>query len=54
MFLAEAVVRLSRGGGISHPQARTWLFISAIFTLVTAWLWFFTRARTVVVTVAGG
>jgi hypothetical protein len=37
-FLMAAVLRLSRGGGVQHPQARTWLVISAIFAAVSAWL----------------
>jgi hypothetical protein len=37
-FLAAALMRVSRGGGIRHPQARIWLLISAIFIAVSAWL----------------
>jgi hypothetical protein len=37
-FLAAALVRMSRGGGISHPQTRTWLLIGVIFAAVSAWL----------------
>ena len=37
-FLAAAVMRLSRGGGISHPQTKTWLLIAVIFAAVSAWL----------------
>jgi hypothetical protein len=37
-FLAAALMRLSRGGGISHPQTKTWLLISVIFGIVSAWL----------------
>ena len=39
-FLTAALFRMSRGGGISHPQTKTWLLISAIFSAVSAWLWF--------------
>ena len=38
VFLAVALMRLSRGGGISHPQTRTWLIVAAIFAAVSAWL----------------
>ena len=38
-FLAAALMRLSRGGGISHPQTKTWLHIGVIFAAVSAWLW---------------
>ena len=38
-FLAAAVMRLTRGGGLSHSQARTWLLIAGIFGVVSAWLW---------------
>jgi hypothetical protein len=37
-FLAAALMRLSRGGGISHPQTKTWLLIAVIFAVVSAWL----------------
>ena len=37
-FLTAALVRLSRGGGIAHPQTKTSLLISGIFTVVSAWL----------------
>jgi hypothetical protein len=37
-FWAAALLRLSRGGGIRHPQTKTWLLISAIFAAVSAWL----------------
>jgi hypothetical protein len=37
-FLAAALMRWSRAGGISHPQARTWLLIAVIFAAVSAWL----------------
>ena len=38
VFLAAALMRLSRGGGISHPQTKTWLLIAVIFAVVSAWL----------------
>ena len=38
VFLAAAVMRLSRGRGISHPQTKTWLLIGVIFAAVSAWL----------------
>jgi hypothetical protein len=37
-FLAAALMRLSRGGGISQPQTKTWLLVAVIFTGVSAWL----------------
>ena len=40
VFLAAALIRWSRSGGISHPQTKTWLLIGAIFAAVSAWLWF--------------
>lgn len=38
IFLMAALLRLSRGGGIRHPQTRTWLLVSVIFAAVSAWL----------------
>jgi len=38
MFLMAALLRLSRGGGIRHPQTRTWLLVSVIFASVSVWL----------------
>ena len=38
IFLAAALLRLFRGGGMSDPQARTWLLVAAIFAAVSAWL----------------
>ena len=38
VFLVAALMRVSRGGGIAHPQTRTWLLISVIFAAVSAWL----------------
>jgi hypothetical protein len=37
-FLLAASIRLSRGGGIRHPQTRTWLLVGVIFAAVSAWL----------------
>ena len=34
-FLAAALMRLSRGGGISHPQTKTWLLIAIIFGVLS-------------------
>jgi hypothetical protein len=38
VFLVAALARSSRGGGISHPQTKTWLLIAVIFAAVSAWL----------------
>jgi hypothetical protein len=37
-FLAASLVRLSRGGGVGHPQTKTWLLIAVIFAAVSTWL----------------
>ena len=37
-FLMAALLRLSHGGGIRHPQTRTWLLVSVIFAAVSTWL----------------
>jgi hypothetical protein len=37
-FLAAALIRLLRGGGIAHPQTKTWLLIAVIFAAVSSWL----------------
>jgi hypothetical protein len=37
-FLAASLRRMTRGGGVGHPQTRTWLLVSVIFTAVSAWL----------------
>jgi hypothetical protein len=37
-FLAAAVVRGARGGGLKDPAVRTWLLIALVFTAVAAWL----------------
>ena len=39
-FFAAAVLRLTGARGWSHPQVRTWLLIAAIFTVVSAWLFY--------------
>jgi hypothetical protein len=41
LFIVLGLRRMSRGGGASHPQSRTWLLIGIIFGVVSAWL--FTR-----------
>jgi hypothetical protein len=38
VFLSAALLRLSRGGGIRHPQTKTWLLVAVIFAAVSAWL----------------
>jgi hypothetical protein len=38
-FLVMGVLRAARQGG-SHPQARTWTLIGAVFILVSAWLFY--------------
>jgi len=39
VFLGAALRRmLRRGGGVSHPQTRTWLLIATIFAVISAWL----------------
>ena len=39
VFLALALMRVSGGSGISHPQRKTWLLIAVIFGVISAWLW---------------
>ena len=39
-FFAAALMRLFRGGGIGHPQTKTWLLIGVIFGVVSAWLFY--------------
>jgi hypothetical protein len=39
-FLIAATIRVSRAGGVRHPQTRTWLLIGVIFGAVSAWLFF--------------
>jgi hypothetical protein len=38
VFVGATVARPTRGGGLSHPQTRTWLLIALIFAAVSAWL----------------
>ena len=38
VLLITAALRLARGGGLSHPQTRTWLLVAVIFAVVSAWL----------------
>jgi hypothetical protein len=38
VFLSAAMWRLSTGGGVRHPQTRTWLMVGVIFSAVSAWL----------------
>jgi hypothetical protein len=39
-FLVAGLLRLARGGGITHPQTRTWLLIAVIFGGVSGWLFY--------------
>jgi uncharacterized membrane protein HdeD (DUF308 family) len=39
-FLVLAVFRLARDGSQAHPESRTWLLIAAIFSAVSAWMFF--------------
>ena len=39
VFAIAAVLRLVRGGSITHSQTRIWLLIATIFAIVSAWLW---------------
>ena len=38
LFIVLGLRRMSRGGGASHPQSRTWLLIGAIFGVVSVYL----------------
>jgi uncharacterized membrane protein HdeD (DUF308 family) len=38
VFLILGVRRLLRHGA-RHPQARAWLLVGGIFSVVSAWLW---------------
>jgi hypothetical protein len=40
VFLAAALMRVSRGGAARHPQTRTWMTIAVIFGAVSAWLFY--------------
>jgi hypothetical protein len=39
-FLVAALMRASRGGGMAHPQTKTWLLIGIIFVVVSTWLFY--------------
>jgi hypothetical protein len=39
-FFAFAAMRAGGGRGWVHPQVRTWLLLAAIFTGVSAWLFY--------------
>jgi len=39
-FFAFAAMRAVGGRGWVHPQVRTWLLLAAIFTGVSAWLFY--------------
>ena len=38
--LASAALRVVGDRGWSHPQARTWVLVGAIFGVVSAWLFY--------------
>jgi uncharacterized membrane protein len=40
VFLLAAATRMMGQHGWSHPQVRTFLLISGIFTVVSAWLFY--------------
>jgi hypothetical protein len=40
MFFAFATMRATGGRGWIHPQVRTWLVVAAIFSGVSAWLFY--------------
>lgn len=40
LFLAAAVLRLTGERSWSHPQVRTWLLLGAVFSIVSAWLFY--------------
>jgi hypothetical protein len=39
-FLIAATLRVAGDRGWSHPQARTWVLVGAIFGIVSAWLFY--------------
>jgi 2-keto-3-deoxy-6-phosphogluconate aldolase len=39
IFLLVGCMPAARGG-LSHPQARTWLLVGVIFCLVSGWLFY--------------
>jgi hypothetical protein len=40
VFFVFAAVRASGGRGWVHPQVRAWLLLAAIFSVVSAWLFY--------------
>jgi hypothetical protein len=38
LFIALALLRAARGGGLAHPQTTTWLTVGVIFGLASVWL----------------
>ena len=40
LFLAAAVLRFMGERGRSHPQVGAWLLLGAIFSVVSAWLFY--------------
>jgi hypothetical protein len=42
VFLLMGLASLMRSGGL-QPQAKTWLLVGTIFSLVAAWLWWGVR-----------
>ena len=39
-FFVFAAVRATSGRGWVHPQVRAWLLVAAIFSVVSAWLFY--------------
>jgi hypothetical protein len=39
-FFTAAMLRLARGGGVAHPQTKTWLLIAVIFGAVSTWMFY--------------
>jgi len=39
VFLAAAALRCYRDGGHVAPASKTWFLVSAMFALVSGWLW---------------
>lgn len=40
VFLAAAVLRMNGERGFTHPQVKAWLLLGAIFSVVSAWLFY--------------
>jgi hypothetical protein len=40
VFLVSAAWRVASGRGWRHPQVRSWLLLAAIFSGVSAWLFY--------------